>query len=184
MAIRLAIKNSTSCRYAGFTLLELLVVVVVITLITAVALPRLARQSPERQVQIATDRLQAVLTEVCQRAERDGRVLALGLGRDSYLVMRRNPDLSADLTWLPFARQGVLAEASLPDPLAMRLWLNEREVRLPEKLPLKPQLICAGSSAPPPFAVRIGHGDAARLLRSNSEVRGALFVQRAEAGFD
>jgi type II secretion system protein H len=168
----------------GFTLLELLVVVVVITLVTAVVLPGLARQNPERKVQIAVDRLQMVINEMCQRAERDGRVLAMALGRDSYAVMRRNPDLRSDLPWLAFAKQGVMAEASLPDPLAMRLWLNEREVRLPEKLPLRPQLICAGSSAPPPFAIRVGHADSARLLSTNAEIRGELLVQRAEPSFD
>jgi type II secretion system protein H len=146
----------------GFTLLEILVVVLVISIISAVAIPAIARTSPERKVELASTRLVAVLERMCEQAENDGRVLGLALSRKAYGVrsLRAN-------SWQAFTDNSSYANHELEPGLGLKLWLQERESALPDQLANKPQLACAGSSEIQNFRLEIANALSTRRITPN-----------------
>lgn len=67
----------TRRRTAGFTLIELIVVLAIMGLMTALAMPRLHRALPGRELAVETDRLAAALRETRAQAIRAGTVRVL-----------------------------------------------------------------------------------------------------------
>ena len=153
---------------AAFTLLEVMVVLAVIAIITAVALPAIARSSPERKITQQAERIKQVLDLMCENAELDGRELGLAVASDSYAVLippSASEPLLADgkvAPWQAFKGREVFAKFALPEgmQLALTLGSNAEIVELGDELPTTPQLACLAASELPEFRLSVSIGTA------------------------
>lgn len=156
-------------KSAAFTLLEVLVVLAVVAIITAVALPAIARSSPERKVTQQAERIKQILDLMCENAEADGRELGLAVAKNSYQVLIP-PDASAEVrpageaveSWQAFKGREVFGKHDLPDGMqfALNLGQNLEGVELLDELPQKPQLPCLAQSELPEFRLTVAIGAA------------------------
>jgi type II secretion system protein H len=155
---------------AAFTLLEVLVVLAVIAIITAVALPAIARSSPERKVMQQAERIKQVLDLMCENAELDGRELGFAIANNRYEVLIPAADNSeSDAPWQAFKGRDVFAKYELTDGMRLTLSLGENAevVELRDELPAAPQLPCSGASELPAFRLTVSIGsDADQISRS------------------
>ena len=139
---------------AAFTLLEVMVVLAVIAIITAVALPAIARSSPERKITQQAERIKQVLDLMCENAELDGRELGFAVANDSYQVLIPPTDGSEpDAPWQVMKDREVFARFNLPDGMKLGLSLGENKeiIDLHDELPAVPQLPCLSASELPVF---------------------------------
>ena len=159
----------TNIRHsAAFTLLEVMVVLAVIAIITAVALPAIARSSPERKIAQQAERIKQVLDLMCENAELDGRELGFAVANKSYEVLIPPADSSeSDAPWQAFKGREVFAKYDLPDGMRFTLSLgNSAEViELSDQLPATPQLPCLATSDLPDFRLTISIGVAADVIK-------------------
>ncbi len=180
-------------RHRAFTLLEVLVVLAVIAVVTAVALPAIARSSPERRVLQQAERIKQVIDLMCENAEIDGRVLGFDVAKNRYGV--RMPPIekpSADpnsvgtsndakLPWDAIKGRDVFAMFELPDGmrLELRLGVNNEQVELGDELADVPQLPCAGVSELPEFRLTVALGVGADAVSRSVVVQPASVEKRA-----
>ena len=145
---------------AAFTLLEVMVVLAVIAIITAVALPAIARSSPERKVAQQAERIKQVLDLMCENAELDGRELGFAVANNSYEVLILPANNAPDAPWQAFKGREVFARFDLPDGMRLALSLGENAeiVELQDELPNAPQLPCLSASELPTFRLTIAIG--------------------------
>ena len=153
---------------AAFTLLEVMVVLAVIAIITAVALPAIARSSPERKITQQAERIKQVLDLMCENAELDGRELGFAVSKNSYQVLIP-PTTTEPLLieakvepWQAFKGREVFAKFVLPEgmQLALTLGSNAEIVELSDELPITPQLPCLAASELPEFRLSVFIGTA------------------------
>jgi general secretion pathway protein H len=111
----------------GFTLIEMLVVIVIVGIIVTMATLSVGVLGRDNEVEDQAKRLYAVLTEVREEAELQGRDLGLLVERDGYLFMRYDYALKQ---WQTFQDDELLDYRKLPEGLQFRLWLDGREVIL------------------------------------------------------
>ena len=155
---------NTARNSAAFTLLEVMVVLAVITIITAVALPAIARSSPERKVAQQAERIKQVIDLMCENAELDGRELGFAVAKNSYAVLIPPPENSeADAPWQPLKGREVFARFDLPDGMRLGLSLGENQevIVLHDELPSAPQLPCLAASELPEFRLTVAIGSGA-----------------------
>ncbi len=148
---------------AAFTLLEVMVVLAVIAIITAVALPVIARSSPERKVTQQAERIKQVLDLMCENAELDGGELGFAVANNSYQVLIPPADASEpEAPWQAFKGRDVFARFDLPDgmQLALTLGKNAEIIELHDELPAAPQLPCLSTSELPEFRLTVSIGSA------------------------
>jgi general secretion pathway protein H len=116
-----------AARQPGFTLIELLVVMVIIGVIVSVASLSIGVLGRDNEVEDQTRRLYAVLTQVREESELQGRDLGLLVERNGYLFMRYD---YASQHWQVLSNDELTAYRELPEGLQFRLWLEGREVIL------------------------------------------------------
>lgn len=115
-------------RQPGFTLIELLVVLVIIGIILSIATLSIGVLGRDNQIEEQARRLDAVISQVHEESELQGRDIGVFVERDGYLFMRY--DYSAQ-SWQEMGDDDPLvAYRELPAGLQTRLWLDGREVIL------------------------------------------------------
>ncbi len=111
----------------GFTLLELLVVIVIIGIVVSMASLSINILGRDTQIEDQAKRLNAVIAQVREECEIQGRDIGLFIERDGYLFMRYNYQSQS---WSEIDDDEMLAHRQLPEGLQQRLWLDDREVIL------------------------------------------------------
>ena len=136
----------------------------VIAIITAVALPAIARSSPERKITQQAERIKQVLDLMCENAELDGRELGFAVANNSYQVLIPPADASEpEAPWQELKGREVFARFDLPEGMRLALTLgnNAEVIELHDELPAAPQLPCLSTSELPEFRLTVSVGSAA-----------------------
>jgi len=110
---------------SGFTLIELLVVIVIIGIVLSIASLSMGVLGRDHEIEDQARRLYAVLGEVREESELQGKDLGLLIERDGYTFMRY--DYSKN-QWLILSGDELTDRRTLPAGLQLRLWLEGREV--------------------------------------------------------
>jgi general secretion pathway protein H len=145
--------------FAGFTLLEVLVVLVIIGIITAMAVVSTAVLGKDRQLDEEAQRLQAVLAQAREESMLDGRDVGVRVDRQGYDFLRYNGRVVEGrvVGWEPVVGDTLLRERSLPEGLNATLRLEARELELKpraaptEDEPAQPQILVLASGDVVPF---------------------------------
>ncbi len=111
----------------GFTLIELLVVIVIVGIIVSVASLSMGVLGRDSEIEREAKRLDAVITQIREEAELQGKDIGVLLERDGYRFMRRDYTQNR---WQELAGDDLTNTHHLPDGLTLRLWLEGREVVL------------------------------------------------------
>jgi general secretion pathway protein H len=112
-------------RHAGFTLIELLVVIVIVGIVLTMAGLSLGVLGRDSEIEDQAKRLQAVITQVREESELQGRDVGLLIERDGYFFMRYH---YPSQQWQVMSNDDLTAYRKLPEGLQFRLWLEDREV--------------------------------------------------------
>jgi general secretion pathway protein H len=137
--------SASKChRQSGFTLIELLVVMVIIGVIITMASLSVGVLGRDNEIEDQAKRLQAVLTQVREESELQGRDVGLLIERDGYFFMRYD---YATQHWQVLSTDDLTAYRKLPEGLQLRLWLEGREVTL--NTHVQNQALLARSSSSP-----------------------------------
>lgn len=111
----------------GFTLIELLVVIVIIGIMVSVASLSMGVLGRDTEIEHEAKRLEAVITQIREEAELQGKDIGVLLERDGYRFMRRDYTQNR---WQELAGDDLTNAHRFPDGLTLRLWLEGREVVL------------------------------------------------------
>ena len=111
--------------HSGFTLIELLVVIVIIGIILSVATLSMGVLGRDNDIEDQAKRLKAVIEQVKEESELQGRDIGLLIEKDGYLFMRY--DYTAQ-HWQLMNNDDMTDYRQLPEGLKMRLWLEDREI--------------------------------------------------------
>lgn len=112
-------------RDSGFTLIELLVVIVIIGIITSMVTLSIGVLGRDNDIEDQAKRLKAVIEQVKEESELQGRDIGLLIEKDGYLFMRY--DYTAQ-HWQLMNNDDMTEYRQLPAGLQMRLWLEDREI--------------------------------------------------------
>ena len=110
---------------AGFTLSELLVVIVIIGIVLTMAGLSMGVLGRDNEIEDQAKRLQAVLEQVREESELQGRDVGLLIEKDGYSFMRYDYPTRH---WQMMNNDELTAYRKLPEGLKFRLWLESREV--------------------------------------------------------
>ena len=110
---------------AGFTLIELLVVIVIIGIVLTMAGLSMGVLGRDNEIEDQAKRLQAVLEQVREESELQGRDVGLLIEKDGYSFMRYDYPTRH---WQMMNNDELTAYRKLPEGLKFRLWLESREV--------------------------------------------------------
>jgi general secretion pathway protein H len=110
---------------SGFTLIELLVVIVIIGIILSVATLSMGVLGRDNDIEDQAKRLKAVIEQVKEESELQGRDVGLLIEKDGYLFMRYD---YATQHWQFMNNDDMTDYRQLPAGLQMRLWLEDREI--------------------------------------------------------
>lgn len=111
----------------GFTLIELLVVLVIVGIILSIATLSIGVLGRDNSIEAQARRLEAVISQVREESELQGRDLGLFVERDGYVFRRYDyPSQS----WQDVVDDSLLSYRELPPGLQTRLWLDGREIIL------------------------------------------------------
>ena len=119
--------NLSTRNTAGFTLLEILVVMVIIGVVVSMVSLSINILGRDTQVEDQSKRLEAVIAQVREESEMQGKDVGLFVERDGYLFMRYNYMAQ---TWIEISDDELLGYRALPAGLETHLWLDGREVIL------------------------------------------------------
>lgn len=111
----------------AFTLIELLVVIVIIGIIVTMASLSLGVLGRDNEVEEQARRLQAVIEQVREESELQGRDTGLLIERDGYLFMRYQ---YATRQWQVITGDDLTSYREFPEGVQARLRLEGREVVL------------------------------------------------------
>jgi general secretion pathway protein H len=110
---------------SGFTLIELLVVIVIIGIILSVATLSMGVLGRDNDIEDQAKRLKAVIEQVKEESELQGRDVGLLIEKDGYLFMRYD---YATQHWQFMNNDDMTDYRQLPAGLQIRLWLEDREI--------------------------------------------------------
>ena len=110
---------------AGFTLFELMVVIVIIGIVLTMAGLSMGVLGRDNEIEDQAKRLQAVLEQVREESELQGRDVGLLIEKDGYSFMRYDYPTRH---WQMMNNDELTAYRKLPEGLKFRLWLESREV--------------------------------------------------------
>lgn len=128
----------------GFTLIELLVVIVIIGIVLSIATLSIGVLGRDHEIEDQARRLYAVLGEVREEAELQGKDLGLLVEHDGYTFMRYD---YVKNQWLILSGDELTDRRALPAGLQLRLWLEGREVIIKSHAENQSLLASASSSS-------------------------------------
>ncbi len=166
--------SSHTAPSQGFTLIEVLVVVVIIGVI-ALSVALTVGASSDRRLNREAERLQALITYACNRAELTGRELGVVIAPDGFAFTRLGLD-----GWKPLPDEGELRTRHWPDTLRITLRREGRVVDLSVDTEATPQLVCFSSGEMTPFTIELTLGDSASY-RLDGDEDGVITLRREEA---
>ena len=114
----------------------------------------------ERRGEQEMQRLSALMQLVCDRALIEGRVLGFALSSRHYQPY----ELAVD-GWRPMVGEASYRSAALPERWELRLGLEGAMLKLPDSLPLEPQLLCLPDGQSTPFRLALYGPDGQGLWR-------------------
>lgn len=132
---------------SGFTLIELLVVLVIVGIILSIATLSVGVLGRDNSIEEQARRLDAVIAQVREESELQGRDLGLFVERDGYVFKRYDYPTQS---WLEIQDDPLVAYRALSAGLQTRLWLDGREIILKthtENAALSKQLSSSSSSS-------------------------------------
>lgn len=113
--------------FAGFTLLEILIVLVIIGVIISIATIATGVLGRDRDMQDQAERLNAILTQAKEECELQGFDVGVRVTDDGYDFLRFD---SRKQLWNLISDDDFFAARRLPPGLKFRLWLEGREIIL------------------------------------------------------
>ena len=159
---------------SGFTLVELLVAMAIASVLLA-AVVLAWPDSAARRGELAAQRALALLQLACERAERSGRDIGIGVSGQGFAF---GPFAAG--RWQPYRDEAYepLRPRVLEPGVRLELAAEGRAVVLPDAQPGQPQLACLAGGELTPFELRLsGPGDSRWLLTGNAD--GALSLAAA-----
>ncbi|MCB1607539.1 MAG: prepilin-type N-terminal cleavage/methylation domain-containing protein [Xanthomonadales bacterium] len=147
-------------RSGGFSLLELLVAMAIAAALVGVAMLAAGGGIGERRGEQEMQRLSALMQLVCDRALIEGRVLGFALSSRHFQPY----ELAVD-GWRPMVGEAAYRSAALPERWELRLGLEGAMLKLPDSLPLEPQLLCLPDGQSTPFRLALYGPDGQGLWR-------------------
>jgi general secretion pathway protein H len=153
-------------RARGFSFLEILVVLVLITLLSALALAQLGAGSGTRVLNQQAQRLQRVLSVMCEQAALEAKLYGLRLSKNSYAVQSPETPLppSDGSAWVWVNEKApAFAEHELPNGLTLALFDESDAIELPAQTSTTaaaPQIVCLEQNAWPVFQIAIRSANA------------------------
>lgn len=104
-------------------------VLVIIGIIAAVATLSLNVLGRDNEIENQTQRLAEIISQAKEEAELQGREIGVFIDRTGYQFFRFD---ALKQSWLAIADDDLYAVRQLPDGLSFRLWMEGREVILPQ----------------------------------------------------
>jgi len=161
-----------SRRPHGFTLVEILVVVVIFAIMAATVAFTLAGAGGERQLENDAQRLRALVSYACERAELTGRPIGLSLLTSGYVFSEH-----LRTEWKPLA-EGELRPRKWVLGAIPHLSRDGIAVAIASSAPDEPQLACFSSGELTPFRLDLGLADHVEGWRMDATPDGALTLAR------
>ena len=172
-------------RADGFSLIELLVVVVIIGLFAGTAVLSLNVVGDDRELERETFRLRSLLDTLMDEAVLETRDYGVLFTRSGYRFFVYDYQT---LTWLDPMGDQLLREHRLVEPLALTLFLEDREVGLESEYEPEigeqpqPQVLLLASGEITPFEAELFRDPTGGRLTLEGTLDGSLEVTRS--GFD
>lgn len=171
--------RTTASRASGFTLLEVLVVIVIIGIITSMAVVSVRVLGGDHEMDQEARRIQAVLTQAREDAMLEGRDVGFRLDTTGYDFLRFDTRTER---WEAVADDPLLRERTLPDGLEASLYMEARQVQLPnrseptERTPANPQVVVMASGDLIPFEIRLARAGTEEVRRIEGRLEGAIEI--------
>jgi general secretion pathway protein H len=162
-------------RSRGFTLVEILVVVVIFAVMAATVALSLAGAGGERQLENDVQRLRALVSYACERAELTGRPVGLSLLATGYVFSEH-----LRTEWKPLA-DGELRPRKWVAGVIAHLSRDGIAVAIDSSAPEEPQLACFSSGELTPFRLDLALVDHPDGWRMDGTPDGALSLERRNA---
>ncbi len=162
-------------RSRGFSLIEILVVTVILAIVAAAVTLAVAGAGGERQLAHDAERMQALVTYACERAELSGREIGPSLNRDGYRFSRID-----HANWLPI-RDDELRPRQWTVNLDALLTRDGHRVDIAKEFPDKPQLLCFSSGELTAFRLDLALADVASRYRLEGQPDGGIVASRFDA---
>ncbi len=157
----------------GFTLIEILVVLAIVGVLVLAVSIGVATAGGERQLAREAERLQALVSHACTRAELGGREIGVRVDAEGYAFMMLGLD-----GWMADEREGELRPRRWIRGLRVEMLRDGRPLRTAGSGEQGPQIVCFSSGELSPFelTLALGEGDAKYALRGR--IDGRIDMQR------
>jgi len=159
----------------GFTLIEMMVVVVILAVMAATVALSLAGAGGERQLERDAQRLRALVSYACERAELTGRPIGLSLLASGFVFSEH-----LRTEWKPLA-DGELRPRKWTTGTIAHLSRDGVAVAVGTSAPDEPQLACFSSGELTPFRLDVALVDHADGWRLEGTPDGALTLDHRDA---
>jgi len=157
----------------GFTLIEILVVLVIVGVLALAIGIGIATAGGERQLAREAERLQALVTYACTRAELSGREIGVRVDAEGYAFTMLGLD-----GWMADEQQGELRPRRWVRGLGVEMLRDGRPMRAADAAGETPQIVCFSSGELSPFVLRLALGDVATRYELSGRADGRIGLQR------
>jgi len=172
-----AVRVRSSRAAHGFTLIEILVVVAIIAIISAAMLLSLSLTGRDRELETASERLQALFTYVREQAELQTRDYGILFQDDGYEFLVY--DVHRGL-WRGVFEDDALAARKLPDGLDVKLSIEARPVvltRPKDATDKTPQVMIYSNGDLTAFAATLERDGGLRSITITQDDKGEIIAQ-------